>query len=277
MSDLVTLREVMAIAEKDNVAIPAFNIDTIEITQAVLEECEKENHPVIVAVGQAAIRDGKLEMLSDVVHRYIKHMHVPVVLHLDHGQNFTQVMQALKCGYSSVMIDGSKYSLAENIAMTKETIDAAYAVGASVEAELGAILGTEDDITNHTTEDYLVKVEDVKTFISQVHPDALAIGIGNKHGFYQGRPHLDFQRLQEVKDICDIPLVLHGGSGIPEDMLREAIKIGIRKINVATEIRFAYSTGMVKGAANNDYYEMVKVAKQSVHDMVASKTKIFFA
>lgn len=183
-----------------------------------------------------------------------------------------QVVKALCAGFTSVMIDGSKLSFEDNIAVTQEVVRIANAAGASVEAELGAILGSEDNISHDDSKPFLVRVQDVIDFTAAVKVDALAVGIGNAHGLYKGRPNLDFQRLQEVRDVTDVPLVLHGGSGIPDDMIQTAIEIGIRKINVATEIRMAYVEGLLSGSANGDYYEMVKAGKASVKARAKSRS-----
>jgi len=255
---LVTMREILPYAEEKKIAIPAFNIDTMEISQAILETVEEENCPAIIAVGQAAIKDGKLESLAATVRTLAK-----------------QVVKALCAGFTSVMIDGSKLSFEDNIAVTQEVVRIANAAGASVEAELGAILGSEDNISHDDSKPFLVRVQDVIDFTAAVKVDALAVGIGNAHGLYKGRPNLDFQRLQEVRDVTDVPLVLHGGSGIPDDMIQTAIEIGIRKINVATEIRMAYVEGLLSGSANGDYYEMVKAGKASVKARAKSKIDLF--
>ncbi|MCB6609248.1 class II fructose-bisphosphate aldolase [[Clostridium] symbiosum] len=272
---LVTMNEVFPIAEEKKIAIPAFNVDTLEIAQAVLETIEEENAPSIIAVGQAAIKDGKLEALASIVTLLAGKMKTPVVLHLDHGQNFEQVIKALRAGYSSVMIDGSTLSLADNIAVTKQTVQAAHAVGASVEAELGAILGSEDNISHDDSKPFLVKVQDVVDFTSAVDVDALAVGIGNAHGLYKGRPNLDFDRLREVAEVCPAPLVLHGGSGIPADMIKTAIEIGIRKINVATEVRLSYVKGLNAESRSEDYYTMTNNGKRCVKELVREKIRLF--
>lgn len=158
---LVTMREILPYAEEKKIAIPAFNIDTMEITQAILETVEEENCPAIIAVGQAAIKDGKLESLAATVRTLAKDMKTPVVLHLDHGQSVEQVVKALCAGFTSVMIDGSKLSFEDNIAVTQEVVRIANAAGASVEAELGAILGSEDNISHDDSKPFLVRVQDV--------------------------------------------------------------------------------------------------------------------
>lgn len=272
---LVTMREILPYAEKKRIAIPAFNVDTVEIAQAVLEAVEKRQMPTIIAVGQAAIRDGKLPLLAAVVRCIAAKMETPVVLHLDHGQSIAQVVQAISAGFTSVMIDGSKLSLQDNITVTRQVVEIAGAVGVSVEAELGAILGAEDNIAHDDSKPFLVRVQDVIDFTSAVSVDALAVGIGNAHGLYKGRPNLDFDRLREVRAATDVPLVLHGGSGIPQDMIQTAIEIGIRKINVATEIRMAYVKGLRDRAESGDYYEMVTAGKACVADVVNEKITEF--
>ena len=165
---LVTMREILPYAEEKKIAIPAFNIDTMEITQAILETVEEENCPAIIAVGQAAIKDGKLESLAATVRTLAKDMKTPVVLHLDHGQSVEQVVKALCAGFTSVMIDGSKLSFEDNIAVTQEVVRIANAAGASVEAELGAILGSEDNISHDDSKPFLVRVQDVIDFTAQL-------------------------------------------------------------------------------------------------------------
>ena len=159
----------------------------MEITQAILETVEEENCPAIIAVGQAAIKDGKLESLAATVRTLAKDMKTPVVLHLDHGQSVEQVVKALCAGFTSVMIDGSKLSFEDNIAVTQEVVRIANAAGASVEAELGAILGSEDNISTMTPSRSW-SVQDVIDFTAAVKVDALAVGIGNAHGLYKAVP-----------------------------------------------------------------------------------------
>lgn len=272
---LTTMKEVLAFAEEKKTAIPAFNIDNMEIVQSILKAAEEENYPVILAVGQAAIKDGKLALLGACARVIAEKSPVPVVIHLDHGQSLEQVRLALNSGFTSVMIDGSKLPFEENIEISKRTLELANAVGASVEAELGCILGVEDDISHDDKKPFLVRTEDVLAFNKEVTVDALAIGIGNAHGIYKGLPNLDFQRLSEVNDISNVPLVLHGGSGIPADMIQKAISLGIRKINVATEIRMAYVKGLTKEVESADFYTMSNAGKAEVVALAKEKIRLF--
>ncbi|MEQ2473300.1 class II fructose-bisphosphate aldolase [Laedolimicola intestinihominis] len=272
---LTTLKEVLAFAEEKKAAIPAFNIDNMEIVQSIIKASEEENYPVILAVGQAAIKDGKLALLAATAQVLAKKSPIPVVLHLDHGQSLEQVRMALDCGFTSVMIDGSKLPFHENVEISKRALEMARAAGATVEAELGCILGVEDDISHDDSKPFLVRTEDVEAFNRAVTVDALAVGIGNAHGIYKGLPNLDFDRLSEVNDISSVPLVLHGGSGIPGDMIQKAISLGIRKINVATEIRLAYVRGLTKEVESGDFYTMSNSGKAEVVALAKEKIHLF--
>lgn len=272
---LTTLKEVLAFAEEKKAAIPAFNIDNMEIVQSIIKASEEENYPVILAVGQAAIKDGKLALLAATAQVLAKKSPIPVVLHLDHGQSLEQVRMALDCGFTSVMIDGSKLPFHENVEISKRALEMARAAGATVEAELGCILGVEDDISHDDSKPFLVRTEDVEAFNRAVTVDALAVGIGNAHGIYKGLPNLDFDRLSEVNDISSVPLVLHGGSGIPGDMIQKAISLGIRKINVATEIRLAYVRGLTKEVESGDFYTMSNSGKAEVVALAKEKIPLF--
>lgn len=182
---------------------------------------------------------------------------------------------ALDCGFTSVMIDGSKLPFHENVEISKRALEMARAAGATVEAELGCILGVEDDISHDDSKPFLVRTEDVEAFNRAVTVDALAVGIGNAHGIYKGLPNLDFDRLSEVNDISSVPLVLHGGSGIPGDMIQKAISLGIRKINVATEIRLAYVRGLTKEVESGDFYTMSNSGKAEVVALAKEKIHLF--
>lgn len=247
----------------------------MEIVQSIIKASEEENYPVILAVGQAAIKDGKLALLAATAQVLAKKSPIPVVLHLDHGQSLEQVRMALDCGFTSVMIDGSKLPFHENVDISKRALEMARAAGATVEAELGCILGVEDDISHDDSKPFLVRTEDVEAFNKAVTVDALAVGIGNAHGIYKGLPNLDFDRLSEVNDISSVPLVLHGGSGIPGDMIQKAISLGIRKINVATEIRLAYVRGLTKEVESGDFYTMSNSGKAEVVALAKEKIHLF--
>lgn len=270
---LATLVEVLQIAERTDTAIPAFNIDNIEGTEAIMEAAEGEKSPVILTIGQGAINAGHLLHLADVVRRVAEKSTVPVVMHLDHGSSYDQTITCLRAGFTSVMYDGSHHPFEFNTQESKAVVRAAHAVGVSVECELGAIMGVEDGVAHSTAN--LVDLSEVKRFISEVDCDALAVGIGNAHGMYKGTPNLDFGRLSACRSMHTPPLVLHGGSGIPDDMIREAIAMGIRKINVATELRLAYLKGLEKVSGTGDFYETFRQAKANVTALARAKIRLF--
>lgn len=270
---LATLREVLQIAERTNSAIPGFNIDNIEIPEAIMEAAEEEQCPVILTIGQGAIQAGGLRHLPDVVRRIAESSDLPVVMHLDHGASYEQVITCLRAGFTSVMYDGSHHPFEENVRESAAVVRAAHAVGVSVECELGAISGVEDGISHQTAN--LVDLDEVRRFIEVVDCDALAVGIGNAHGIYKGTPNLDFQRLEACRKLGAPPLVLHGGSGIPEDMIKKAISLGIRKINVATEVRLAFMEGLEEALATRDIYKMYRSAKTATRELARTKIRMF--
>lgn len=270
---LTTLADVLDIAEKKKIAIPAFNIDNIEGPEAIMEAAEEECSPVILTIGQGAINAGQLWFLADVVKRLAANSSVPVVLHLDHGVSYEQTILCLRAGFTSVMYDGSHHPFEENVRESMAVVRSAHAVGVSVECELGAISGVEDGISHKNAN--LVDLNEVQEFIAKVDCDALAVGIGNAHGIYHGTPCFDFDRLEACRQMGTPPLVLHGGSGVPDDMIRKAIAIGIRKINIATELRMAFMEGLERSVGSRDFYDMYRQAKASMKAVAQQKIRLF--
>jgi fructose-bisphosphate aldolase class II len=212
----------------------------MEIVQAIVAAAEAENSPVIIQASQGAIKYAGLEYITAMTKIAAENTHIPVVLHIDHGTNFDQVMRCIRYGFTSVMYDGSKLPIEENIAVTKKVVEVAKAVGVSVEAELGKIGGTEDDVSVKAWEASMTDPEEAKMFVENTDVDALAIAIGTAHGQYKGTPKLDFERLQKVRSLVDIPIVLHGSSGVPGEAVKKAISLGVRKVNIDTNIREAF-------------------------------------
>lgn len=270
---LATLSDVLKMAEKTGTAIPAFNIDNIEGTEAIMDAAEAEKSPVILTVGQGAIKAGQLWHLADLVKRLAAETTLPVVLHLDHGISYEQTVLCLRAGFTSVMYDGSHHAFEENVKESCAVVRSAHAVGVSVECELGAISGVEDGISHKNVN--LVDLDEVERFVAAVDCDALAVGIGNAHGMYQGTPHFDFERLAACRRLNTPPLVLHGGSGTPDEMIREAIRLGIRKINVATELRMAFMEGLESVVDKRDFYEMYRAAKSRETEVARHKIRLF--
>ena len=276
---LVGVSELLRKAEAGGYAVGAFNCNNMEIVQAITAAAEAENAPVIMQASQGAIKYAGLDYITLMARMAAEQASVPVALHLDHGTSFEQVVQCVRSGFTSVMIDGSKWSLADNIELTKKVLDVARAVGVSVEAELGKIGGTEDDITVSEREAFFTDPEEARIFVSETGVDSLAIAIGTAHGQYKGTPELDFDRLAKIKSIVGIPIVLHGSSGVPDDAIREAIRLGVRKVNIDTNIREAFTEAARKVLEANpreiDPRKMLGPAREAATSLIREKIRIF--
>ena len=237
---LVNSNDMLAKASKNGYAIPAYNINNLEWAKYILEACNEDKSPVILAVTENAIDYmGGYHVVYNLVTGLIKDLNIiiPVCLHLDHGSSLEVCNSALQAGFSSVMIDASKYSLDDNIKITKSVVDIAKKYNASVEAEIGHVGGTEDNITS---EELFARTDECIKMCSLVKLDALAPALGSVHGLYKGEPNLDFTRMLEISVKTSLPLVLHGGTGIPDDKILQSIDCGICKINFNTELQLAW-------------------------------------
>jgi fructose-bisphosphate aldolase class II len=276
---LVTVAELLQRAEEGSYAVGAFNCNNMEIVQAIIAAAEAEKSPVIIQASQGAIKYAGLEWIVGMAKLAADQTNVPVALHLDHGTSFEQCVQCIKAGFSSVMIDGSKHPLEENIALTNKVLEVARAVGVSVEAELGKIGGTEDDITVDERDAMYTSVEEAKVFVERTGVDALAVAIGTAHGQYKGEPKLDFERLQQIKSVVDVPIVLHGSSGVPSEAIQKAISLGVRKVNIDTNIREAitYTIRQVLAEKPNeiDPRKVIGPGRDKAIEVIREKIRIF--
>lgn len=241
---LVNFKEMMNNAKNGKYAVPQFNINNLEWTKYILEVCKELNVPVILGVSEGAAKYmGGFNVVSAMVRELVKSLNVetPVCIHLDHGTSFESCQKAIDAGFTSVMIDASRHELEENIRITKEVVDYAHSKGVSVEAEVGHIGGTEDNITATSTN---ATLEDCKVLYENTGIDSLAPALGSVHGFYKGEPNLDFDTMQIINNELPIPLVLHGGTGIPEDKIAKAISCGISKININTDLQAVWSSAV---------------------------------
>lgn len=275
----VTLKEVLTEAERGRYAVGAFNTNNMEIVQAIVEAAEEERAPVILQASQGALKYAGIHYITAMVQAAVASSTVPVVLHLDHGTSFEQTMLCLKHGFTSVMFDGSKYSLEENIALTRRVAEVAHAMGASIEGELGKIGGTEDDITVAERDALFTDPAEARQFVEEAQVDALAVAIGTAHGPYKGEPVLDFARLTEINERIDTPLVLHGASGVPESSIRKAVELGIQKINIDTELRQAFTRGVQQviqaKPGEFDPRKILGPAKEEMKAIVKAKMRLF--
>lgn len=236
---LVTSKKMLLDAQKGGYAVGAFNVENMEMVKAVIAAAEELRAPVMLQTTPSTIKYGTLETYFAIVEAEAKKASVPVCLHLDHGSSFELAVQAVKAGYTSVMIDGSGESFEDNIAVSKRVVDAAAACGIPVEAELGKVGGKEDDLEAEA--DTNTDPAEAKEFVERTGISSLAIAIGTAHGFYAGTPVLDKERVSEIKEVVSVPLVLHGASGLTDDDVRECVERGICKVNFATELRKAYT------------------------------------
>ncbi|MEG2489313.1 ketose-bisphosphate aldolase [Anaerorhabdus sp.] len=244
---LITMKEMLEVADKNGFAVPAFNAGTGQLLTAMMESAEEKQAPVIMAIHPdelSFLRDS----FADSVISEANHSKVPVVLHLDHGATYEQIIHAIQLGFTSVMIDGSHLSFEENIALTKKVVDAAHAVGVSVEGELGTIGNTGDSIEGGTTEIIYTDPQAAKEFVSRTGVDSLAIAIGTAHGIYPKgfKPELKLELLKEIRKIINIPLVLHGGSANHDEEIGKSVKLGISKINISSDIKIVFMEAVKK-------------------------------
>ena len=276
---LVNFKEMLKKAKDGHYAVPHFNINDLEWTKYILEECQELNVPVILGVSEGAAKYmGGFNTISGMVKGLIKDLNItiPVCLHVDHGQSFETCKKAIDAGFTSVMIDASRHEIGENIRITKEVVDYAHDRNVTVEAEVGHIGGTEDNITSEETN---ATLEECLIIYNNTGIDALAPALGSVHGFYKGEPNLNFERMKLINESLPIPLVLHGGSGIPDDKIRMAIANGTSKINVNTELQAAWSKAVREFIANDkEAYDPRKVigsGEKAIKEKVREKVQLF--
>jgi fructose-bisphosphate aldolase class II len=239
----VTSLELISEARKSNRAVGAFNVYNLESIDAVSEASRETGSGIIFQVTSSAARYGGLKNIYDLIMNHIDLTGIRAAVHLDHGPSLEMVDECLKMGFSSVMFDGSSLPYNDNVQGTKEAVKHARSRNATCEGELGRLEGSEDDISVEKKNALYTNPDEAVRFINETGIDILAVAIGNAHGFYKGEPHIDFERLAEIKERVDVPLVLHGASGIPDDSIQKAIKLGIVKINIDTELRYAFMHG----------------------------------
>jgi len=240
---LVTTKQLLLDAQKGGYAIGAFNVENMEMVQAVVAAAEELKSPVIMQTTPSTVKYADMSYFYATVKNAAEKASVPVVIHLDHGNSFELAMQALRVGYTSIMIDGSHRTFEENIALTKLVVKACHPSGIPVEAELGKVGGKEDDLEGGYENPY-TDPKEAKIFVEKTSVDSLAVAIGTAHGVYKGTPKLDMERLSEIREAVSIPLVLHGTSGVPDDVVMECIQRGICKVNYATDLRISFSNGV---------------------------------
>ncbi len=274
---LVTLKEILNL-QKEKGAVGAFSTYDLFTAQGIIAGAEKVNKPVIMMIGSAVLSKPGNDEIGKLMVKLAQEAKVPVAVFLDHSKTFELCMKAIRLGFSAVMIDGSALPFDENVAVTKKVIEAAHAVGVSVEAELGALAGIEDG--EAVADAKVTDPKDAAKFAELTNVDALALSIGNAHGLYKGIPHLHFDVLEETAKLIDTPLVLHGGTGLAKEQFAKAIDLSIKKVNIGTEIKRSFMDAFTSlHLENREAYDFIGVpqkAKEAVAKTV-EENLMFFA
>ncbi|QBH97534.1 ketose-bisphosphate aldolase [Limnobaculum zhutongyuii] len=266
-------------AWKGGYAIGAFSAHNAETIRAILLAAEQEQSPVMIQIGQRVINTLGLQPMKKMVDAFMAECSVPVCIHLDHSRSFEQTMQAVRAGFHSVMFDGSHLSFEENVRITHAVAQVSHALGIGSEGEIGKIGGTEDDISVDEKDAFITSCEEALAFAEQTSVDYLAVSIGTAHGMYKQEPKLAFQRLSEIRDTVKKPIVLHGGSGVPDEQIRRAISLGVAKVNVDTELRQAFTEGVLDVLAKepDEYTLAISLGRGSefMQQRVREKIRLF--
>jgi fructose-bisphosphate aldolase, class II len=246
----LTLAEILQPCMGQGWAVGAYDTCNLEITQAIVDACAADQAPAIIMIYPNHTPLAEWPTLLRIIEAEVERTRVPAALVLDHAKTLDQIEYALELGFSGVMIDASLAPLEQNIALTRQAVDLAHARGASVEAELGHVGVGQDVVNEDQQKAHLTQVDEAERFVRETGVDALAVSIGTLHGLYKGKPHLDFERLAQLRAACRIPLVLHGGSDTPDQDLRKAIELGIAKINIWTDVRIPFLRALKESLEN---------------------------
>ncbi|GAB4540403.1 MAG: class II fructose-bisphosphate aldolase family protein [Anaerolineae bacterium] len=274
---LISTTELLNTARRKGYAVGAFNVYNLEGVRAVVAAAEAQRSPAMLQILPSALRHGGPPLVTLCL-TAARDASVPMGVHLDHSTSADDIRAALDAGLNSVMADGSHLPYTENVAFTRDIAELVHARGGAVEAELGRLTGTEDNLTIPDYEEKLTSPGQAADFIAETGIDALAVCIGNVHGRYPGQPRLDFERLDAIHRTVSVPLVLHGASGLPEDMVRRSIELGITKFNVNTEVRAAYIGALqerVKAAGSPDLLDLMQSAIAAMQPVVEAKLQLF--
>ena len=271
---LVTTKEMLLDAQAGHYAVGAFNVESLEFVMAVIKAAEDKKSPVIMQTTPGTVKYADLDYFAAMCKVAADAASVPVAIHLDHGDGFDRCVQAMHAGYTSVMIDGSHVPFEDNIALTASVTKVAAPLGIPIEAELGKVGGKEDDGPAVEGENPYTDPDEAEEFVARTGCGSLAVGVGTAHGVYKGTPHIEQGVLKEIRSRLEIPLVLHGTSGVPDDQVAESIRNGICKVNYATELRQAFTKGFMGYMADNpgcfDPKKPSKPGMQEIYDVVAS-------
>ena len=265
-------------AQREGYAVPAFNIHNLETLQVVVETAAELKSPVILAGTPSTVNYAGGEFIVSMADAAAGKYDIPIAIHLDHYEEVNEIEEFIKLGFRSAMIDASHKSYEDNIATVKEVVEFAHKYDTTVEAELGRLGGQEDDLVVDEKDAKYTNPEQAKDFVEKTGIDSLAVAIGTAHGLYKGEAKLDFDRLKEIRDMVDVPLVLHGASDIPDELVKKAISLGICKVNVATDLKIPFSDAVkkyfIENPTANDPRKYMQPGKDAMKKIVAHKIMV---
>lgn len=275
MHSIQNTKEMLIKARKEGYAVPALNIHNLETIQTVVEAAVELKSPVILAATPGTMDYAGRAYIQAIVEVAARENDIPIAFHLDHHETIESIEESLKLGTKSVMIDGSHARFEENIDLTKRVADLAHRYGATVEAELGRLVGQEDDMIVEEIDAIYTDPDAVEEFVKRTGVDSLAVAIGTGHGVYESEPNLDFERLEKIKSLIDIPIVLHGASGIDKEDVQRSIELGCAKVNVSTELKQSFSSALreflVENPEETDPRKYMSRAKEEMKKVVIEK------
>lgn len=278
MNEILSTRDMLKRAQKCGYAVPAFNIHNLETLQVVVETANEMRSPVILAGTPSTIEYAEGENIVSMAKVAASKYNIPIAVHLDHFESIKNIKHYIDIGFKSAMIDASHENFEDNIKKVKEVVDYAHRYDATVEAELGRLGGQEDDLVVDEKDAMYTNPNSAKEFVEITGVDSLAVAIGTAHGLYKGEPKLDFERLKEIKAKVDVPLVLHGASDVPDDLVKKAISLGICKVNVATDLKIPFSDAVKKyfkeNPEANDPRKYMTPGKEAMKKIVQHKIKV---
>ena len=280
---LVNLKDILTDARTNKYAVGAFNVVNLEFLEAILEAAVNKASPVILNIAEVHFKYVNIENITPAIINVAQRVEVPVTLNLDHGESLEAIMRAIRCGFTSIMFDGSKLPFEENIEKTTEVVKMCHSIGVSVEAELGHVGSAEasEEGSGDSDTSVYTDVNQAEEFVRRTRVDALAVAIGTAHGLYRGKPKLDFERLAQINERVGIPLVLHGGTGLSDEDFKKSISLGIAKINFFTGMSVNACDKVRKILENdpkfNNYPQLLKEGKDAIRKTVEEQMDIFMS
>lgn len=275
MNSILSTKALLLNAQKHGYAVPAFNIHNLETVQVVVETAVEMKSPIILAGTPSTIDYAGAEYIVGISKVAAKRHNIPIAIHLDHFENVDLIKKYIDMGFKSAMIDASHESFSNNIEIVREVVDYAHNFDATVEAELGRLGGQEDDLIVDEKNAMYTDPKSAQEFVHKTGIDSLAVAIGTAHGLYKGQPKLDFERLREIRSLVNVPLVLHGASDVPEELVKKAIELGICKVNIATDLKIPFSDAVKKyfidNPEANDPRKYMTPGKDAMREIVKNK------